>query len=843
MSTDVSHWTHDDVRRSDALPRLPLAAAPGDRRPARSARLPLTGQTAGRAVHDVAAGRPLLAVLRSGTTARPGQGRGDRRSRGPLLDGATPYPTEPRADPVAAEPGRGCAAPRSRRSCSRWAPSACWSRRSPSWPWRGPGWASAGRTLVLLVLTGVAPSAGPDLRRRGLRMAAEALTVVGLGLRRPRRGRRPRTRAGSATSTTRGLVPLVGAVVATVPCSADRHRAASSRLAGHRRTAGRARGRHRRAGRRRRPGPDAPGHASPCSASAGSGPPCRARRCGSRRVVPPPSAGSTRRRRARLRPRGPDARPPVGPRCDLAARWPRRARRRPPAPSSASAASPALVGYAVAALLGTYVVVLPRSTTRDGRAWPRCSASPRSGPRSPPSHRRACAAVAVAAARRSAVLPVAGRPRPGRQRAARHCSMSATPSRSRSTCTSPRPRPGCHRGSPRPRSSSWPRPGAPWSALSVPAAAYDVARRLRGSPPSSGRVVTLPLYDVPLAAVVAVLLVALVRRLRRRRTPRRPDPPPRVRDGASCPASLAVRRGPAERRDDRASCSPSPPSSAAHLMRRTDLTGDVATAALRGRLRRAGLVRGRARCRSPRSTGRSPCCSCSAASRSGGPSRCSRSPPPLVGTVASLGAVLAAADTQRALAIHLTVAGASSPPPRCVHPTRRFLAWPGGLLLAMATWVRLAELGVHTPEAYTLPSALVLTAVGLLAAAPRRPRRHAAAAGARADPGHGPVAAGRARRPDVAARAAARPRLPRAGPRRRGPALERTAGRRSRGRCALLVLRELAPYAADVPSWVVIGLSGHRAAGRRRHLGEPDARRPDRDALRRPPALTRPSAR
>ena len=47
-----------------------------------------------------------------------------------------------------------------------------------------------------------------------------------------------------------------------------------------------------------------------------------------------------------------------------------------------------------------------------------------------------------------------------------------------------------------------------------------------------------------------------------------------------------------------------------------------------------------------------------------------------------------------------------------VHPTRRFLAWPGGLLLAMATWVRLAELGVTMPEAYTLPSALVLTAVG-----------------------------------------------------------------------------------------------------------------------------------
>ena len=33
---------------------------------------------------------------------------------------------------------------------------------------------------------------------------------------------------------------------------------------------------------------------------------------------------------------------------------------------------------------------------------------------------------------------------------------------------------------------------------------------------------------------------------------------------------------------------------------------------------------------------------------------------------------------------------------------------PAGSLLALATWVRLADLGVHAPEPYTLPSALAL---------------------------------------------------------------------------------------------------------------------------------------
>jgi hypothetical protein len=44
---------------------------------------------------------------------------------------------------------------------------------------------------------------------------------------------------------------------------------------------------------------------------------------------------------------------------------------------------------------------------------------------------------------------------------------------------------------------------------------------------------------------------------------------------------------------------------------------------------------------------------------------------------------------------------------------RRPLRWTGAALLTVATWVRLADLGVETPEAYTLPAAGVLLAVGL----------------------------------------------------------------------------------------------------------------------------------
>ncbi len=66
------------------------------------------------------------------------------------------------------------------------------------------------------------------------------------------------------------------------------------------------------------------------------------------------------------------------------------------------------------------------------------------------------------------------------------------------------------------------------------------------------------------------------------------------------------------------------------------------------------------------------------------------------------------------LALLLTVSGALVMISALLNPDRRALGWVGGLLLAAATWVRLADLGVGTPEAYTLPSALALLAVGAL---------------------------------------------------------------------------------------------------------------------------------
>jgi len=64
------------------------------------------------------------------------------------------------------------------------------------------------------------------------------------------------------------------------------------------------------------------------------------------------------------------------------------------------------------------------------------------------------------------------------------------------------------------------------------------------------------------------------------------------------------------------------------------------------------------------------------------------------------------------LAVYLTLAGALVTVSALVHPTRRMLAWAGLALLTLAQWVRLEQLGVDQVEAYTLPLALVLLAVG-----------------------------------------------------------------------------------------------------------------------------------
>lgn len=179
----------------------------------------------------------------------------------------------------------------------------------------------------------------------------------------------------------------------------------------------------------------------------------------------------------------------------------------------------------------------------------------------------------------------------------------------------------------------------------------------------------------------------------------------------------------------------------------------------------------------------------------------------VVAAVVSAGAIAAASDTELALAVHLTVAGVLVTTSSLVNPDRRELAWPGGLLLAAATWVRLAELGVHTPEAYTLPSALVLCAVG----AWRLRRDETAATLTTLAPGLMLATVPSLLRmldQPYSLRAlllgAACLGLVLAGVRLRLSAplvVGALVG-------TLLVLRELAPYAATVPPWLLIGLSG-----------------------------------
>jgi hypothetical protein len=65
-------------------------------------------------------------------------------------------------------------------------------------------------------------------------------------------------------------------------------------------------------------------------------------------------------------------------------------------------------------------------------------------------------------------------------------------------------------------------------------------------------------------------------------------------------------------------------------------------------------------------------------------------------------------------AVYLTVAGVVVTAMSLLREDRRKLGWAGGGLLALASWVRLWDLGVHAPEPYTLPSAAALLVVGLV---------------------------------------------------------------------------------------------------------------------------------
>jgi len=179
----------------------------------------------------------------------------------------------------------------------------------------------------------------------------------------------------------------------------------------------------------------------------------------------------------------------------------------------------------------------------------------------------------------------------------------------------------------------------------------------------------------------------------------------------------------------------------------------------------------------------------------------------LAGTLVSAASITLAPDLDVSLAVHLTIAGALVTTSAIVHPSRRLLAWPGGLLLAAGTWVRLLDLGVDVVEAYTLPSALALVVVGawrlrqddrsatVTVLAPGLTLATVPSLLAMLDDPYslralllGAVCLGL-----TVAGAALRWSAP--------LVVGSVVG-------ALLVLRQLAPYAAAVPTWVSIGISG-----------------------------------
>jgi hypothetical protein len=166
------------------------------------------------------------------------------------------------------------------------------------------------------------------------------------------------------------------------------------------------------------------------------------------------------------------------------------------------------------------------------------------------------------------------------------------------------------------------------------------------------------------------------------------------------------------------------------------------------------------------------------------------------------------ADEASWTAVYLTVGGTAASAMALLRADRRAVGWLGGALLALATWVRLADLGVQAPEPYTLPSAVALLVVGWV-----HLRRHPAASTARAlTPGLAlalvpsllwaldePLTL-RAALLGVACLALvlAGVRLRWAAPLVHGAVVG-----------ALLVLREAAPYVGDaVPRWALIGAAG-----------------------------------
>lgn len=171
-------------------------------------------------------------------------------------------------------------------------------------------------------------------------------------------------------------------------------------------------------------------------------------------------------------------------------------------------------------------------------------------------------------------------------------------------------------------------------------------------------------------------------------------------------------------------------------------------------------------------------------------------------------AVQAAEHVATSTALHLTVAGVLVTVSSLVHPSRRELGWLGSGLLLLATWVRLADLGVTSPEAYTVPAAALLLGVGLV----RLGRDHTASSRLSLTPGLSlltvPSLLWVLATDQVSLRALllglgclalvlGGARLRWSAPLTVGAAVG-----------AMLALAELAPYVARTPQWVVLGTAG-----------------------------------
>ncbi|MDZ5621169.1 hypothetical protein SFC88_10045 [Nocardioides sp. HM23] len=182
-------------------------------------------------------------------------------------------------------------------------------------------------------------------------------------------------------------------------------------------------------------------------------------------------------------------------------------------------------------------------------------------------------------------------------------------------------------------------------------------------------------------------------------------------------------------------------------------------------------------------------------------------PAVLVAAVAVPPAIFAATDAGGSLALHLVVAGALLSASALIHESRRDLVWAAVPVFALASWVWFGDKGVTDPEPYTLPIAAALTLLGLV-----HLRRHPDAGTELALlPGlllgtlpslvwvlGDPVSL----RALILGGACLTLTIVGAALRWSAPLIVGSVVG------AIVVLREIGPYAGDVPQWVWIGLAG-----------------------------------